>query len=276
MLVIDTHAHIYSPDEKKYPPIEKPYRPPAGKGSLEHLRESLQANGVERACLIQTSTFYRFDNRYICDSAVANKAWTAGVCTLDPDDTHSPGLLKHYGQKYGLRGMRSIPAKDGRLDHPGVRALWKSATDGGLVINVLVGREKLAELERMLAAFPKLRVVLDHCLNLKVGPEMERILGDVLRLARFKNLHAKLTFLPTGSATGYPCADLHGACMKVVEAYGPERCVWGSDFPCELWTPRVTYAEHLRIFQKDLPLTDAARAQILGETARRLWFSGRG
>lgn len=276
MLVIDTHAHIYSPDEKKYPPIEKPYRPPAGKGSLEHLRESLQANQVERACLIQTSTFYRFDNRYICDSAVANKAWTAGVCTLDPDDTHSPGLLKHFVEKYGLRGMRSIPAKDGRLDHPGVRALWKSATDGGLVINVLVGREKVGELERMLAAFPKLRVVLDHCLNLKVGPGMEAILADVLRLARFKNLHAKLTFLPTGSATGYPCADLHGACMKVVEAYGPERCVWGSDFPCELWTPKVTYAEHLRIFQKDLPLTDAARAQILGETAKRLWFSGRG
>ncbi|MCC7187027.1 MAG: amidohydrolase family protein, partial [Acidobacteria bacterium] len=96
------------------------------------------------------------------------------------------------------------------------------------------------------------------------------------RLARFKNLHAKLTFLPTGSATGYPCADLHGACMKVVQAYGPERCVWGSDFPCELWTPRVTYAEHLRIFQKDLPLKDAAKAQILGETAKRLWFSGRG
>ncbi|MFN7933657.1 MAG: amidohydrolase family protein [Bryobacteraceae bacterium] len=274
MLVIDTHAHIYSPDEKKYPPIEKPYRPPAGKGSLEHLRESTKANGVEKACLIQTSTFYRFDNRYICDSAVANKDWTAGVCTLDPDDPHSPGLLKHFAEKYGLRGMRSIPAKDGRLDHPGVRALWKSATDNGLVINVLVSRDKLAELEKMLAAFPRLRVVLDHCLNLKAGAQMETILADVLRLARFKNLHAKLTFIPTGSATGYPCADLHAPCMKIVEAYGPERCIWGSDFPCELWTPRVSYAEHLRIFQKDLPLKDAARAQILGETARRLWFSG--
>ena len=43
MLIIDTHAHIYSPDEKRYPPIEKPLRPPGGKGSLEDLqRESLQ------------------------------------------------------------------------------------------------------------------------------------------------------------------------------------------------------------------------------------------
>lgn len=273
MLVVDTHAHIYSPDEKKYPVIEKPLRPPAGKGSLEHLHELTKVNGVEKACLIQVSTFYRFDNRYICDSAAANKDWTAGVCTLDPDDPHSPGLLKHYAEKYGLRGMRSIPAKDGRLDHPGVRALWKTASDEGLVINMLIGREKAREAERLLAAFPKLRVVLDHCLNLKAGPGMEATLGDVLRLAQFKNLHAKLTFLPTGSATGYPCADMHAPCLKIIEAFGAERCIWGSDFPCELWTPRVTYAEHLRIFQKDLPLKDAARAQILGETARRLWFN---
>ncbi|MBL8232650.1 MAG: amidohydrolase [Bryobacterales bacterium] len=273
MLIIDTHAHIYSPDERKYPPIEKPLRVPGGKGSLEDLRKESAENGVTAACLIQTSTYYRFDNRYICDSALASKSWAAGVCTLDPDDPHSPGLLKHYAQKFGVRGMRSIPAKDGRLDHPGVRALWKAATEAGIVINVLIGREKASELERMLAAFPKLRVVLDHCLNLKAGPEMQTVLDAVLRLAKFSNLHAKLTFLPTGSMSGYPCDDMHAPCMKIVEAYGAERCIWGSDFPCELWTPRVTYTEHLRIFRKDLPLREEARAQILGETARRLWFS---
>jgi predicted TIM-barrel fold metal-dependent hydrolase len=272
MLIIDTHAHIYSPDERKYPPIEKPLRVPGGKGSLEDLRKESSENGVKGVCLIQTSTYYRFDNRYICDSAAASKSWAAGVCTLDPDDPHSPGLLKHYAKKYGIRGMRSIPAKDGRLDHPGVRGLWKAATEAGIVINVLIGREKAPELERMLAAFPKLRVVLDHCLNLKAGPEMQPTLEAVLRLSKFPNLHAKLTFLPTGSMSGYPCDDMHAPCMKIVEAYGAGRCIWGSDFPCELWTPRVTYTEHLRIFQKDLPLPDEARAQILGETARRLWF----
>jgi predicted TIM-barrel fold metal-dependent hydrolase len=65
---------------------------------------------------------------------------------------------------------------------------------------------------------------------------------------------------------------MHAPCLKIVEAYGAGRCVWGSDFPCELWTPRVTYTEHLRIFQSVLPLPDQARVQILGETARRLWF----
>jgi predicted TIM-barrel fold metal-dependent hydrolase len=272
MLIIDTHAHICSRDEKRYPPIEKPLRPPGGKGTLGELRAESAANGVEKCCLIQTSSFYRFDNRYTCDSAKVSSDWAAGVCTLDPDDPHSPGLLAQYARDYGIKGMRSIPARDRRLDHPGVRALWKTAMDNGLVINVLVNRDKTEELDRMLGEFAGLKVVLDHCMNLKAGPEGETILKDVLRLARRENLHAKVTFVPTGSATGYPCADMHGLAMKVVEGYGGGRCVWGSDFPCELWTPKVSYAEHLRIWAKDLPLKEAQRAAVLGETARRLWF----
>jgi L-fuconolactonase len=273
MDIVDTHAHIYSPDEAKYPVIEKPLRPPDGKGSLEDLRAATQANGVAAACLIQVSTFYRFDNRYICDSATATPEWTAGVCTLSPDDPHSPGMLIHFKERYGIKGMRSIPAADKRLDHPGVRALWKAASDNGLVINVLVGSDKAPEVDRLLADFPDLRVVLDHCMNLSVGPELESTLDAVRRLSRRKNLHAKLTFIPTGSETGYPCADMHKTCLQVVEAYGPERCIWGSDFPNALWTPKVSYAEHVRIFTEDLDLDAGAREQILGKTARGLWFS---
>jgi predicted TIM-barrel fold metal-dependent hydrolase len=97
----------------------------------------------------------------------------------------------------------------------------------------------------------------------------------VIRLGRFKNLHAKLTFIPTSSATGFPCRDMHDACMRIAGAYGPDRCIWGSDFPNDLWTPKVTFAEHLRIFTNDLPFKEADRAQILGGTANRLWFHGK-
>jgi predicted TIM-barrel fold metal-dependent hydrolase len=239
---------------------------------VEDLRRESQANGVTAVCAIQTSTFYRFDNRYILDSAKAHPDWIAGVCTLDPDDPHSPGLLAQYVREYGIRGMRSIPARSGRLDDPGVRALWKTGLEQGIVINALIGLEKAPELHTLLKEFSSLRVVLDHCLNLRAGPQLEPTLAEVVRLAQHKNLHAKLTFIPTGSATGYPCADMHAACLQVVDAYGPERCVWGSDFPCELWCPKVSYAEHLRIFTRDLPFSDAARSAILGETARRLWF----
>lgn len=274
MLIVDTHAHIYSPDEEKYPTRDEPLRPPGGKASLEDLREACRNNDVDAVCAIQTSTFYRFDNRYICDSSKANPDWVAGVCTLDPDNPRSPGLLRQFAHEFGVQGMRSIPASDGKLAHPGVEALWRTGLDLGIVINMLIGPDKADQAEVMLGKFPGLRVVLDHCLNLKAGDELEPTLAAVLRLSRFKNLHAKLTFLPTGSEGGYPCQDMHDACLRVIDAFGAERCVWGSDFPNHLWTPKVSYAEHLRIFLKELSLSEHDREQILGETANRLWFAG--
>ena len=116
------------------------------------------------------------------------------------------------------------------------------------MINVLIGPSLAGHADRLLGQFPDLPVVLDHCLNPKAGPDLDATIEKVLYLSRHKNLHAKLTFIPTGSSTVFPCADMHHACLKVADAFGPERCVWGSDYPSGLWTPRVTYDEHLKIF----------------------------
>jgi hypothetical protein len=69
LLVIDCHAHIYSEDEAAYPTIENPYRPPRGTGTVAHLLHEMKANGVRRATAIQTSTFCRWDNRFLADSS---------------------------------------------------------------------------------------------------------------------------------------------------------------------------------------------------------------
>ena len=272
MLIIDTHAHICARDEKRYPPVASPRRPPGGKGSVGELRAESALAGVSKCCLIQTTTFYRFDNRYICDSAKVSSDWAAGVCTLDPDDPHSPELLSHFKREYGIKGMRSIPGRSGRIDDQGVRDLWKKAADEDLVVNALIHRDNAENLGRMLKDFARLRVVLDHCLYPEIGPTYDAILNDVLRLARYRNLHAKLTFVPTGSKQKYPCADMHDAVIKIVEAFGADRCVWGSDFPSELWTPGISYSQHLQIFLNDIPFEDQVRQKILGLTAKKLWF----
>ena len=73
---------------------------------------------------------------------------------------------------------------------------------------------------------------------------------------------ANLAVHPTGASRGEkPCKS---------GASGPEDHIGG--LPNLLWTPKMTYAEHLRIFTDELPLKEKARAQVLGETARRLWF----
>jgi predicted TIM-barrel fold metal-dependent hydrolase len=49
--------------------------------------------------------------------------------------------------------------------------------------------------------------------------------------------------------------------------------VWGSDFPCELWCPKVTYAQHLKIFTHELGLSADAQRAILWDAPKRLWFA---
>jgi predicted TIM-barrel fold metal-dependent hydrolase len=136
-----------------------------------------------------------------------------------------------------------------------------------------VNRDRRDEVSALLQRLPKLKVILDHCLNIKAGSDLDTTVSDAVKLARHPNLHAKLTFIPTGSAEPYPCGDLHRACRAVIAAFGADRCVWGSDFPCELWCPKVTYAQHLNIFTHQLNLDGPAQEAILGKTAQRLWFA---
>ncbi|HVW09458.1 MAG TPA: amidohydrolase family protein [Bryobacteraceae bacterium] len=272
MLILDTHAHIYSEDEKAYPPNAKPYRPPGTTGSVANLERVTRANGVAGVCIVQATTFYGWDNRFICDTAARTQKWTAGVCTLDPDEPHSPGLIKHFAEKYGIRALRSYPAKDGKLDSAGVAALWKASSEAGIVVNVLCNRDNEDAFARMLEKFPRQPVVIDHCLNLKAGSDQNDILKALLRLSKYRNAHAKLSFLATGSAEAYPFRDMQGPCKQIIAAFTPDRCIWDSDFPCELWTPKATYAENLRLFTQELNLSEAAKVSILGATARKLYF----
>jgi predicted TIM-barrel fold metal-dependent hydrolase len=274
MLIIDVHAHIYSPDERRYQPKSKPLRVPGNKGSVDDLRAVMKANGVAAVRAIQTVSFYGYDNRYLCDAARANKGWLAGVATLDPDDPHSPGLLRQFVREYGVQSLRSVPSPArNSFDDPGVRALWKVVAEEGISVDIFLMRpEMVASAVKLLQEFPALAVGFCHCMDLKPGPALEPSLKTVCELARFKNLYAKVDFIGTGTRMSYPCSDLHAAALRVIDAYGPERCVWGSCFPNELWTPKITYAEHLRIFTEALPLKEAARRSVLGETARRLWF----
>jgi len=272
VLLIDSHAHIYSDDERVYPTIARPFRPPAGTGTVARLDRQRKAALVRHVLVIQATTYYGWDNRFLVDTARANPDWMAGICTLDPDNPHSPELLEQYAQGHNIRGLRSYQAADGRLDHPGVDRLWQAARRLGIVVNVRVNHDKTAELAALLGRFPDLNVVLDHCLYLAAGPEYEPILKDVLELARHPNLYAKLSFLPTGSTGPYPFDDMHDACRRIIRAYGPDRCLWGSASPCELFCPRTTYAQHVRLFTHVLALDADTREWILGKTAQHLYF----
>lgn len=275
MLIIDTHAHLFSTDESRFPLKKSPSRPPAGTGTLERLTEEVERREVRAVTIVQVSGFYGFDNSYIRHVALQNPHWMAGICTLNPLDSDAPADLRRYAREGSMRGLRSVPAPENQLDHPDVRALWRAAGDEGMPVNVMAGYPVENQLDRLLADFPSLPVVLDHSLRLQAGADMEFTLAALERLARHRQLYVKLSFIANGERgcrEGSPCHTMHRTVLRVVDLFGAERCAWGSHFPTEKYAQPLSYGEHLDIFRKHLPFDERTRTQVLGETARRLWF----
>lgn len=270
--IVDSHAHLYSPDEARYPALPIAFRPPAGTGSLTDLRRTCEQNAVQRVCAIQTQTFYGSDNRYLADVAARNRDWLAAICMVEPESTASAGLLRELVLEHGVRGLRSRAPAVGQLDHPAVRALWDVAAELGLVVNVLTSRENASGLEALLQSYPATRVVIEHSLALNITTDRSATLDALSRLAAYDNAYVELCDLPVVSQTSYPFADVHELYMSIITMYGARRCVWGSCFPLDFWLPGVTYGQHLAVFTQELDLEEQDRAEILGGTAERLWF----
>lgn len=274
MQIVDTHVHLYHPDERAFPMGEDPVRPPPGTGTVEHLRREMAAHGVARAVLVQTGSAYRWDNRLVTAVAQAHRDWACAVCNLDPAGEGSVAELERLVATGAVRGLRLEGCPAG-YDHPGSRRLWAAAERLGIAVCAHLSPAHLPALAALLAFGPGVPVVLDHCAYPQVLEQGEdpgvAAVGD---LARFPRLHLKLSFGVTSSRQEYPFRDAHPLLRRFIEAYGPERCMWGSDFPCEHWLKKATYGQHLALFTEELGLSPGEQTAILGETAARFWFGG--
>ena len=103
-MIVDAHAHPYSPDEISYPPMPDAYRAAARRRERRTPQAEMEASGVDRAVLIQTNSFYGTDNHFIRDLSATSSDWAVGVCNLDPDDPHSPDVLYSFVERSNIRG----------------------------------------------------------------------------------------------------------------------------------------------------------------------------
>jgi predicted TIM-barrel fold metal-dependent hydrolase len=274
MNIIDAHPHIYSGDRQKYPTIDDPWNP-GEPATAEDLKSKMDESGVAKAVFIQTSTFYGHDNRYVMDSTRKHSAWATGVVTLSPDDPQHLEVLEDAVNNYSVRGLRGTSDQNGRIDSTNVKRIWSKARDLGIVVNCMVldDLDRVSEIETLANQLDDLNIVIDHCFMLNNVRKTEKSLEALERLASKPNIHAKLTSGTHGSSRVYPHEDMHAPLKRVIEAFTPQRCVWGSNFPNVLWSKGTTYAQNLSLFTEEIGLSQSDKEAILGKTTERLWFS---
>ncbi len=255
MLIVDSHCHV-SPIW--YEPVE----------SLLH---QMDANDVAHAVLIQMQG--QSDNSYQFDCVSNYPGRFASVVIVDTESSAARDDLERLAGE-GAVGVRFRPTVRSPGDDP--LAVWRAASHLGLTISCIGSDDEFASpaFAELVAALPDLRIVIEHLgSDVPVGTGPPARTRAAFSLARFPNVYMKTPGLGEICPRVMPPTSpfpferpVPGLFTAAVAAFGPNRLMWGSDFPPVSF--REGYRSALRLpMQEFEDLASEDRALIFGGVA---------
>lgn len=269
--MIDAHLHVWTLDVDKYawqptlPTVPIPKEP----ATIETFVAAMDSANVTNAVLVQTSV-YGWDNRYLCDGLERYPKRFAGICLVDPRSEHAADDLRHWCEGRGCQGLRIntiAQTEAGWLLESAMTRLWNSAADLGASISFQIDPGHADAVNALARRRPEITFIVD-CIAAKVYHEAN-VEVVVETLAEQPNVFLKLVSFGQDSREPYPFRDLWPFFGDAVAKFGPERMVFGTDFPHVL--AACSYSQAVA-WLDELPFVDAAARTLISEgTARELW-----
>jgi len=149
---------------------------------------------------------------------------------------------------------------------PGVDRILRAAVKNDFPVNILCWGN-LDAAAQMIDRHPDTRFIIDH-LGIKqphvppAPPEPWADLPKVLDLAKRKNVVIKISGACTLSKEPYPYNDIWDPLARIFDAWGFERCLWGTD-----WTRAyavLNYEQGVEPFRLTTRLSESERAMLMG------------
>ncbi|MDQ7904619.1 amidohydrolase family protein [Phytohabitans sp. ZYX-F-186] len=276
MNVIDIHPHILSADREAYP-----LAPVGGTVSgwastrpvtAEQLLSEMDTAGVAKAALVQASTAYGYDNRYVIDSAERYPDRFTAICCVDPLSAGAEKRIAEWARHPAVAGVRlfttgsTLPGQAAWLNHETTYPFWAAASRTGTPVCVQMRLSAVDQLVDVLERFPDATIVLDHMAYPSIAPGTERAAFDELAgLAKYPRLFLKMTMRNTEPLVA---SDARRFLDPLLAAFGSERIAWGSNFPAATQS-LPTLLELATTALAGVPAD--ARRNILCATAQRLY-----
>jgi L-fuconolactonase len=277
-VVIDAHHHLWTADypwlasQPEFAPIRRDY-------GVEDLRANLKDAGVDRTVLVEAGWGHPSETVEFLHLAGAVAEVAGVVGHIDLLDPALPATLARYADHprarflVGLRDqIQARPEADFLARHDVIAALTRVAATVP-TFDLVVRVDQLPAAAEAAAAVPDLRFVLDHLgkPQIRDGDAGLRAWREaVAPFAKRPNVTAKLSGLVTEADwQHWTPADLRPYVQAALELFGPDRLMFGSDWPvCEL---AATYTRVKDALTEVLGRTDP---DVFGGTAVRTYQLG--
>lgn len=196
-----------------------------------------------------------------------------GILGLDKPETRE--LVADWASSGFIGARLTFPPyrkvswlKDGTADW-----FWPEANRLALPV-MIWAPQQIDEIGALASAHPNIRLIVDH-MNLFVedrGETVARAVEALLPLAQHPNIAIKVSALPAHSSAPYPFRDMHSFIERVVDVFGADRTLWGTD----LTRKACSYQQAITMFTQELPfLRQAQLDEIMGAAATR-WIGWEG
>lgn len=266
--VVDTHAHYWRPPTTatfQTAPTDVPIEP----GAFAAL---MDLAGVSR--LLQVTRFFDENDDYSLAGVAAHPDRFRVLGKYDESLLKDPASLSSWSKRFGIVGLRVFThPTDESLFSAGAIDFWRTIESIRLPVSVYAPGY-LADIRALAASFPGIPIVLDHAgLTVFERTPPERRFDEwdeMIAMAELPNVFAKASALPEATLESFPYPHAQDRLRSIVEAYGADRVMWGSNFtPAASVGSYEQLAEFARLGVAPLPESD--RREVLSGTAGRVF-----
>ncbi|WP_083998759.1 amidohydrolase family protein [Actinomadura kijaniata] len=271
--MLDAHHHLWDTSRRAHPWMDGPWADPLrGRFDADRYARVSGTCGVTASIVVQALHDVA-ETRELLDVArgPGPVAGVVGWCDLTAPDVADTLADLAAGPLVGIRHLVQDEPDPDWLGRPDVRRGLRAVGAAGLVYDLLVRPPQAGAALAAARALPEVAFVLDHAGKPDIaGGGREPWASWLRRMAALPNVTVKLSGLVTEAAPGGDPADIMIYARHVLETFGPDRVMYGSDWP--VCTLAASYREVADLAGEAMAeLTDGERAAVAEGTARRVY-----
>lgn len=299
--VIDSAIHLWSIGAEPFPWAAPPPANLASSATPAAFMAAAKEAGVAGALVVQPAN-HMYDHSYVTKALKEAPDFFRGMGLANPGLPSAEAVAAleqlHAAGFVGVRFNAGNFEAGGGLTSEVGRALYKRAGELRMPVGVMAFKglsSFVSSLRTLCDEYPSTQLVVDH-LGFFRQPAIGGQLGDaaandeeawagLLSLAKYPQVYVKVSALFRTSAEAPPHLDLQPRVRALLQAFGADRLMWGSDYPFVLpggfplpegitSTPAaMTYAQAARVPDAWAleGLDAAARDALMGGTAAKLF-----